>query len=173
MREPVFRALYPPRIDQHIKVSVTSKAFLDQRVGFREGNINPWCLLLWALSSNSNSLPRRSNRQRSLATVIISQLILSSKMPHTEKQYFYFSFLLVPQLGEVRETVGSKVKANIFCQFLFCHCGILTCKILLPSISQRWHGKSSGILIQRIGHTGLFPFKQTSDHLWNWSRSYI
>lgn len=27
--EPVFLALYPPRIDQHMKVSVTSKAFLD------------------------------------------------------------------------------------------------------------------------------------------------
>lgn len=29
VREPIFLALYPPRIDQYMKVSVTSKAFLD------------------------------------------------------------------------------------------------------------------------------------------------
>lgn len=109
---------------------------LDQWAVFREGNTNPWCLLLWAPSSNSNSLLRRSNRQRSLETVIISQLMFSSKVPRTEKQYFYFNFLLLLQLGEISETVGSKVKANIFCQFLFCHCSTL----VLLSVSQRWHG---------------------------------
>lgn len=116
--EPVFLALYPPRIDQHMKVSLTSKAFWTRisLVGFREGITSPWCLRPWALSS-SRPLLRRSDRQRSLATVIISGLMFSHKMPHTEKRCFYFSFQPLLQLGKVRETVWSKMKAYAGCQF--------------------------------------------------------
>lgn len=118
--EPVFLALYHSRIDQHRKVSITSKAFLDldQPDWFQKRNTSPWCLLPQALSSDSNSLFRRSNKQRSLTTVLISWLFIH-KVPHTEKQYFYFSFLLLLQLRKVRETVGSKMKAYISCGFFF------------------------------------------------------
>lgn len=95
-----------------------------------------WCLLLWTLSSNGNSLLRGSNnRQRSLVTIKTSRLMFSCKAPYTENSPFlllscYYPAIEVP--GNHRKE--NENRSSIDVMFLFHYC-ILTYKAVLLSQS--------------------------------------
>lgn len=89
----------------------------------RQTLASPWCLLLWALSSNGNSLLRGSNhRQRRLVTVKTSRLMFSCKAPYTENSPFLLPSCHNPTIevpGNLRKKNENRSSIDVIDVMLF------------------------------------------------------